>query len=461
MTEEKKYDLFLCHNSLDKQWVQKLAESIENEVYDNRNLTVFFDDWDVIPGENLVLKLEHAMQQSRFVGVVLSANSIDAEWPTMEWTMAVYNDPSGRKGFVIPIWLGNCEIPISLKIRNVLYCRTDIEFKKSYNKLLALLKNERLPRGQRKPSSLNTIPTDILFPIEYADEIDEQLASNILPVLKIPKYIWSAPSISTYKEVFELLNKKVSGTHPTFMMKDDRLFSFWDLNEKSCPFRELLVGDVIEKIETTTWLNNLDTKNNLIEMLNRAIRNHCHNLDMRYDGRHERFYFRPFGGGNRVVTWNTGVRKSTRTIVKQYRKGKEGKIFWAHQSIQAKFLQINNEIFLHLVPGWTYTFDGENLLPRKELGSLSTKWTHNEYNSSVFYHIRFWCFILSGGNEKISIKLADSIQLEIDIIPAVSEIQVGIDGDQLSIEKVFEVAESDTIDDFSSEDVDHEEEDNE
>lgn len=458
MTTNSNYDIFLCHNGADKQWVQKLAESIENETYNDGNLVVFFDDWDVIPGENMVLKLEYAMQRSRFVGVILSKNSINAEWPTMEWTMAVYNDPSGRRGFVVPIWLGDCEIPPSLKIRNVLYCRNDIEYKKSYARLIALLKNQRQPRGQKRPSSFNTLPTDALFPVEYADDVEEQLASNLLPVTSIPKYCWNGPVSVTYKEVFDHLSRNVKGVHPTFMIRTNRLYSFCNLDDNSCPFRELLVADSIEKNEITPWLNDFDKKNGLIEMLNRSLRNHCRDLEMHYDKKHERFYFFPYGGGNRTVTWNTGLRKSHRTIVKQYRQGKDGKTFWAHQSIQAKFLLIDSEIFLQLVPGWTFTSDGTNPISPREIGSLSSKWTHNEYNSSVFYHIRFWCYILSKGQEKISIKLAKGLQLEVDITPAVSDISVGIDGDQLSIEKVFEVAENDTTDDFNTDGSEEEEE---
>lgn len=459
MSSDFEYDFFLCHNSLDKPWVQKLAESIENEDYNDRKLKVFYDDWDIIPGENNVLKIEYAMKKSRFVGVILSENSINAEWPNMEWTMAVYNDPSGRRGFVIPMWLGNCEIPSSLKIRTVLYCRNNIEYNKSYTKLLALLRNQKLPRGQMRPSTLNSLPTETLFPIEYADEVEEQLASNLLPVLKIPRHIWSGPVASlTYREVFDHLNRKIKGAHPTFMIKESRIYSFCDLNDRHCIFRELLTAESIEKNEITPWINNLDKKNGLIEMLNRALRNHCYDLGMRYDKKHERFFFLPYGGGNREVSWNTGTRKSTRTIVKKYQKGKDGTIFWAHQSLQAKFLLVDNEIVLQIVPGWTFTSDGEHSISPREIGSLSSKWTHNEYNSSVFYHIRFWCFILSKGQEKISMKLAHDLSLEVDITPAVSDISVGIEGDQLSIEKVFEVAEDDTKADFNIDEIENGEE---
>jgi hypothetical protein len=451
------YDIFLCHNSNDKLWVEKLAESIENEDHNNNKLRVFYDDWDIIPGENLVLKIEYAMKKSRFVAVILSEHSINAEWPNMEWTMAVYNDPSGKRGFVIPIWLGGCEIPPSLLIRYVLYCNTDIAYKKSYTKLLALLKNQRLPRGQMRPSTLNSLPTETLFPIEYADEIEEQLASNLLPILKIPNHIWSGPVGSiTYRNVFDHLHRKAKGVHPTFMMRENRIYSFHDLNDKYNVFRELLTAESIEKTEITPWKNNLDKKNGLIEMLNRALRNHCHNLEMHYDKKHDRFFFLPKGGGNREIEWNTGTRKSTRKVVKKYQKGNDGPVFWAHQALQAKFLLLDGEIFLQLIPGWTFTIDGEHSISPREIGSLSSKWTHNEYNSSVLYHIRFWSFILSKGQEKISMKLAENNQITIDTTPAVSDITVGIEGDQLSIDKVFEVAEDDTKEDFNIDDIENE-----
>lgn len=451
---ELKHDIFLCHNFADKDWVKELGGRIESEEHEGKNLKAFFDEWDIEPGKNIVNELEKALQESRYVGVVLSKKMLEAEWPKLEWTIAVYNDPSGKKGTVIPIWLGNCEIPPSLKIRNVLYFNNEHESKKSYKKLLALLKNQKLPRSEffHKRTDLNGVKTSEQFPIEYADEIEEQIASNLLPVIHIPKYIWSGPvpSGTTYTNIFDHINRKIKGIKPTFLLRGSRIYSFWGLNDKSCPFRELLIADSIEKMEITPWKNNLDKKNGLIELLNRAFRNHCYYLGLKFDKKHRRFFFLPYGGQNRTITWHTGTRKSTRTVVKKCVKGKSDKEFWAHQSIQAEFENLDGEIFLKLVPGWAFTSDGENSIPPKEIGPLSTKWTHNEYNSSVFYHIRFWCNVLSEKTSKITLKLGDS-NAEIDVSPSTSEITVGIEGDQFTIEKVFEVAEEDTVEDFGFE----------
>ena len=201
--------MFLCHTGANKDWVRKLARSIESEPTDGSNLRVFFDEWDIKPGSNIVLELDRALAKSRFIGVVLSPEMLEADWPSMEWTIAVSKDPSGRKGQVLPIWLGDCEIPGPLRIRNVLYFRDKIEYKKSYQKLISLLKNESSSRGGLAENIASVNQSSQNFPLQYHDNVDEQLASNLFPVTRAPKYIWNGPIGSlTYKDVFKHLKKK-------------------------------------------------------------------------------------------------------------------------------------------------------------------------------------------------------------------------------------------------------------
>lgn len=443
---EFNYDIFLCHTGADKEWVQKLAESVESEDYEDRKLRVFYDDWDVIPGENLVLKLEYALQKSRFVGVILSSKMLASDWPTMEWTIAVSNDPSGRKGIVIPIWLGGCEIPPSLKIRYVLYCRNEIEYKKSYTKLLAILKSQSLPRGKitnKLTSVNNTLTTQ--FPINYVDDVNEQLASNLFPLKSLPKYVWNGPIGSlTHVDVFDYLRKEVKGVHPTFLVREKRIYAFWDLNDNSCPFKNLLTASNIEKELVEDWLHDSIKKNWLIELLNRAVRNYCWDLNLIYDKYHRRFFFPPYGGENRIIQWHTGKRKSTRSVTTRHVKRKTEQIFWSHQSLRASFMFVGDDIFLQLTPGWIFTIDGYESIPSKDVGRFSTKWTTKEHNPSVFYHIRFWSNLLSKSSNSMTIPLGNS-EMIVDITPATIEMNVGIFGDNQPIEKVFEAADEEIV----------------
>lgn len=438
---EFEHDLFLCHNSANKDWVRKLATSIENETVDDRQLKVFFDEWDIKPGDNIVLELDKALAKSRFVGVVLSPEMLKADWPTMEWTIAVSTDPSGRQGKIIPIWLGNCDIPGPLHIHNVLYFRNELEYQKSYPKLISLLKNEPLSRGKsfntKNPENQNRIN----FPLQYHDELNEQLASNLFPVTHIPNYIWNGPVGSlTHRDVFEYLRKTVKGIHPTFLIREKRIYTFWDLNHYNCPFKDLLSASNIQQETTKSWISDPIKKNWLIELFNRALKGFCWDLNLRYDKDHGRFFFPPLGGSDRIETWNTGKRKSTRSITTKHTKGKTEQIFWSHQSLRAKLMYIGNEIFLQLEPGWAFTFDGEHPLTGRDVGIFSTKWTTKERNPSVFYHVRFWSNLLSRSTDLISIRLGNET-LTVDVTPAVIELHVGIDGDFNPIDKVFENAD--------------------
>jgi hypothetical protein len=96
-------DIFLCHNGADKPWVEMLAERIEQEPYGNRNLAVVFDKWDFPKGGNIVLDIEKYIDKARVIGIVVSRAMLEAEWPTMERTIAVWSDPSGAKGRVVPL----------------------------------------------------------------------------------------------------------------------------------------------------------------------------------------------------------------------------------------------------------------------------------------------------------------------------------------------------------------------
>ena len=438
MTEGKKHDIFLSYNHGDEKWVKKFASAIESEQFENRNLKVFLDDWDIVPGHNMIKSMEEGLQTSRYVGVVISKNSVDAEWPNMEWSIAISSDPSGRKGTVIPIWLGECEIQPSLKMRNVLYCHNNISYKKSYSKLISVLKNEKLLRGTKTDPLENTFYSE-QFPLRYEDDVNEQLASNMFPIIDIPKIIWSGPTNYSNKEVFDFLRVEVTGILSTFIIKEKKVFCFWDLNDKECPFRDILSANVIESESIYDWIKSEDKNRWLMELLNKGLKNYCWKLLLRFDQEHKRFSFLPENQKDRKIQWHTGKRKATRTVVTKHTRGKSEQVFWSHQTLKAKFTTLDKDIFLQLVPGWNFTMNGIDPLPSDQIGPLSTKWTTNEHNSSVFYHIRFWSSYLSQQSDSITLPLGNS-ECKIDVTPAVIEISKGLQDDLNPIDKVFERA---------------------
>jgi hypothetical protein len=102
-------DAFFCHNKADKDWVRKLGERIEVETIDgnltSRRLSIFFDEWDIDYGENVVNRMSAGLAGARYVVAVMSPEFFKSNWTNFEWTDVVSEDPCGVKKKLIPILL--------------------------------------------------------------------------------------------------------------------------------------------------------------------------------------------------------------------------------------------------------------------------------------------------------------------------------------------------------------------
>jgi hypothetical protein len=87
-------DIFLSHTGVDKPWVEDLAELLERVRFGDRYLGVVLDKWDFEIGKNVVLEIDRYIDECRFIALVVTKAFLDAEWPTLERTIAVGSDPS-------------------------------------------------------------------------------------------------------------------------------------------------------------------------------------------------------------------------------------------------------------------------------------------------------------------------------------------------------------------------------
>lgn len=155
---ERGKDLFLSHTGVDKPWVEKLAELIEATPFQSRYLGVVYDKWDFAHAKNIVLELEKEIDACRFIGIVISKASLAADWPTLERTIAVWSDPTGNQGRMIPILIENAPLPPTLRVRRGVDFRNPESFEQSFIELISILRGESIPRGR------GIIPFDFGFP---------------------------------------------------------------------------------------------------------------------------------------------------------------------------------------------------------------------------------------------------------------------------------------------------------
>jgi hypothetical protein len=98
-------DVFLSHRNTDKAWARQLAARIESVHVGGRQLTVWLDEAEVRPGRSVVAEVNRGLERSRFIALVMTPDYFDSPsgWTDAEWQAALYTDPAGRQGRVVPL----------------------------------------------------------------------------------------------------------------------------------------------------------------------------------------------------------------------------------------------------------------------------------------------------------------------------------------------------------------------
>ena len=74
MSEAFKYDVFISHSSKDKPFVRDLAHRLNSD-----GLRVWFDEWEIKPGDLIGLKIDQGLELSRTLLLAMSANAFASD----------------------------------------------------------------------------------------------------------------------------------------------------------------------------------------------------------------------------------------------------------------------------------------------------------------------------------------------------------------------------------------------
>jgi hypothetical protein len=122
--------IFLSHSSKDNEFVRRLATDLQS-----RGVPVWFDKWELKVGDSLTDRISSGINESAWLAVVLSKNSVSSQWVKTELNAALAKELEKKKVFVLPILIDDCDIPVFLKDKMF------ADFRRSYDAgLTALLK---------------------------------------------------------------------------------------------------------------------------------------------------------------------------------------------------------------------------------------------------------------------------------------------------------------------------------
>lgn len=461
------YDLFLSHRSVDDKWAGRLAARIEREEFRGRPLGVWIDEADARPGLSATRLVNDGLERSRFIGLVLTPDYFESAsgWTDAEWQAALFTDPAGRQGRVIPLLAKDCPyIPILLRHIGMIDFRDPRQFESSVAKLVRILREEPLPRPKMSYGqvidpdgrlSRETIVAERAILESRPDAVEEVLLCNLLPVTMPPDWVWSAPiarrlsretlgraAFPTKAELRVILStsQRVEGAarpfKPAFIRHEDRLLTFHNLELEDSPLAAVIerAGSVRES--TRDWVVNPDERRLLMQLLNMTVDRHCYRLGMVKDADKGRFFFPPTNGKDQRIRWRAGARP--RTVTKRYVRDDGRTRFWRHVAAALPIMCLASRFYMQVLPRWLFTRDGteQTLLKGPTVGPLAMRWTGKERNLHILYHVRFWAYVLGRGRGVIQMRAGDQ-ELRIEARPASIRIPLGIANDRANLDALL------------------------
>jgi TIR domain len=473
-TTEK--DIFLCHNGADKAWVEMLAERIEQQPHGNRNLAVVFDKWDFDKGGNIVLDMERFLDGARVVGIVVSRAMLNAEWPTLERTIAVWSDPSGARGRVVPLLKENVTLPASLRVRNWIDFREPDKFEDSFAELIRYLRGESIPRGRASFHPIVPVtpppyePAPVLITSSLgADKVNERLVANLYRVTSLPEKVYYASTkLRKKKDINEYCENA-----PPFILREGMLYTFYDLNTPDAFGSAIKKDAKVESDVFKDWFSDEEYRRRAIELLNVYLKKHAWKRRLRFDGGKARYFFTPHrtrvvhSGTNaqprsvdgeafdlkptRIaweisgrIRWREVTTGHTRRVKQEDSSYIDAPFGWRHQGFRANFMLVLDSLMLKLEPTYLLTKDdGKTPRTNRWVGPILSHWLNQERNGQILRSLRFWSLVLAKGNE-LTIETGQT-PIRVDLAPISGSLGFGIASDQVNFDSLMEAEIRDDV----------------
>ena len=102
--------IFLSHSSSDK----KLARRIANALL-KAGIEVWLDEWEILVGDSITQRIQHGLDDTDFVAVLLSEKSVESGWVEKEWQSQIGVEAVFKRVVILPLRTDDCQIPTLLR----------------------------------------------------------------------------------------------------------------------------------------------------------------------------------------------------------------------------------------------------------------------------------------------------------------------------------------------------------
>ena len=102
--------VFLIYARADRAIAEEIAQALQVA-----NFHVWFDSWELQPGDSIATRIREGVSASDFLVVLLSPDSANSRWVGEELTLALSNELRQRAISVVPTILRDCDVPQALQ----------------------------------------------------------------------------------------------------------------------------------------------------------------------------------------------------------------------------------------------------------------------------------------------------------------------------------------------------------
>jgi hypothetical protein len=243
--------------------------------------------------------------------------------------------------------------------------------------------------------------------LEPEQHITETIHSTLLPVVKIPQFVYLAPCDLSEKEVKEkVVVPQGSEIMLPFIIRGGNILTFCDLRELNGPFYQLIDTGAVERYNAQEWWDNPDYYRWYIELLNRTLNKLTGRRGLNLDKEHRRYYFElEEGTQERSIKYlSLNGRKTSRKVVfrPSFRHSGQAKNYWEHLAVSLQFHRVTEETWCFSIrPERRFTLDGYKPLSPKSTGRRATSKKSKMRNINVLTEVHFWRDFLSDGKPRI------------------------------------------------------------
>jgi hypothetical protein len=172
-TVTNKYDAFLSHSAKDREFAIRLATDLTEA-----GISVWLDQWHIRPGDSFVEAIDQAMQESRFLLVVMSPDYFQSPWTQQEWYSALSSEIQTGGVRLIPLLYRDCDIPAILRTKQWVDFRDQAQYPAVVGRLVRDL------HSLKTQETIATPAEEAPKPGERIEELDPAALSDLRKALE-------------------------------------------------------------------------------------------------------------------------------------------------------------------------------------------------------------------------------------------------------------------------------------